>query len=53
MWLAADVILKPHVVAQTVDKTRLPIAGVILRIVNSDDVLKLRRADPANALDRV
>jgi hypothetical protein len=48
---AADVIFKPHVVAQGVDKARLPILRVIFGIVNGDHVLELGRADLADALD--
>src|SRR5580693_8503329 len=48
---AADVIFKPQVVAQGVDKARLPILRVIFGIVNGDHVLELGRADLADALD--
>jgi hypothetical protein len=37
-------------VSQFVNKACLPIPGVILRIVNGGDVLKLGRADPADTL---
>src|SRR5215471_11248516 len=50
--LAADVVFKTDISAQIVDEARLPISAVILRIVNGDDVFELRRADPADALDR-
>src|SRR5258708_277521 len=53
MRLAADIILQPHVIALLVDEARLPIAGVVLRIVDGDDVLDLGRADPADALECV
>src|SRR5215467_5142908 len=52
MGFATDVVFETDVVAQIVDETRLPIPAVILRIVDGYNVLKLRRADPTNALDR-
>src|SRR6266700_5722577 len=53
MRLAADIVFEPHVIALIVDEARLPIARVIFRIVDGDDVLDLGRADLADALDRV
>src|SRR5215470_5313815 len=52
MLLAADVVLKPYVVAQIVDEARLPIARVVPGVVNGNDDLELRPADLADALDR-
>ena len=51
MRLAADIVFEPHVVAQRVDEARLPVPAVVLWIVDGDDVLELRRADAADALD--
>ena len=50
MGFAADVVFEADVVAQGVDEAHLQIPAVVLRIVNGDDVLKLGRADPADAL---
>ena len=52
MGFAADVIFEADVIAQFVNEARLPIPAVIFRIMNGDDVLKLGRADPADALHR-
>src|ERR1043166_4622147 len=51
--LAADVVLDPQVVAQLVGEARLPLLGVILRIVDRDDDLEIVRPGPADALDRL
>ncbi len=50
MGFTADVVFEADVIAQRVDEAGLQITAVILRIVNGDDVLKLGRADPADAL---
>src|SRR5262250_2346283 len=50
--LAAIVVLDSDIVAQGVHKARLPIARVIFRVVNGDDVLKLGWACLADTLDR-
>src|SRR5215831_12181896 len=52
MGLAANIVFEADVIAQSVDEARLPIAGVMLRIVNGNEVLKLGRADAADALHR-
>ena len=51
MRFAAVVVLDADVVAHGVDEACLPIAGVVHRIVNGDDILELRRADLADALE--
>src|SRR6516225_11732644 len=53
MRLAADIVLKPYVIAQPVDEARLPIPRVVFGIVNGDDVLELGRARLADALERM
>lgn len=52
MRFTTDVGFKPHVVAQCIDESRLPIPRVILRIVYADDDFELRRANLADALSR-
>src|SRR6266700_4549504 len=52
MRFAADIVFEPHVVALSVDEARLPIAAVVVGIVNGDDDLELGRAGLTNALDR-
>src|SRR6266567_6144720 len=53
MRFAADIVFDPHVIALSVDEARLPIARVVIGIVNGDDDLELLRAHLADALDRV
>src|SRR5438132_5321128 len=52
MRFAADIVFDPHVIALSVDEARLPIARVVIGIVNGDDDLELLRAHLADALDR-
>src|SRR6516162_8871423 len=49
--LAADIVLDPQLVMLIVDEARLPIFGVVVGIVDGDDVLELGRAHLADALD--
>src|SRR5215468_10929932 len=51
MRLAAVIIVDANIVAQGIGEARLPIARVIFRIVDGDDVLELRWAYLADALD--
>src|SRR5260370_40959051 len=50
MGFTANVVFEASVITLFVNEACLPIPGVILRIVNGDDVLKLGRADPADTL---
>src|SRR6516162_2659029 len=43
MRFTADIVFKPHVVAQGIDKAGLLVTGIILRIMDRDDCVRLIR----------
>src|SRR2546428_756966 len=52
MFVTAEIVVDPHVIALVVDEARLPIPRVIVGVVYGGDDLELRRADFADAFDR-
>ena len=43
MRFTADIVFKPHVIAQGIDEAGLPVTGIILRIMDRDDCVRLIR----------